>query len=178
MLAAVPGARLVLVGRGQEEGHLKALAAGLGLGDQVVFAGYVSEDAKVRWLQRAALLVQCSTKEGWGLTVTEAYACGAPVVATAVPGLADSVQDGVTGILVRKAAPAPLAAAIRKLLADPATRERMAHRAMAWSLHFDWNESAEAVLAAARRAVRPPRGASPTEAVLCPAPGAELGVAP
>lgn len=178
VLAAVPGARLVLVGRGQEEGHLKALAARLGLGDQVVFAGYVPEDAKVRWLQRAALLVQCSTKEGWGLTVTEAYACGAPVVATDVPGLADSVQDGVTGILVRKAAPASLAAAIRKLLADPVTRERMAHRAMAWSLNFDWDDSAEAVLAAARKAARPPRGAAATESVLHPAARAELGVAP
>lgn len=171
VLAAVPGARLVLVGRGQEEGRLKALAARLGLSGSVTFTGFVTEAEKVRWLQRAALLVQCSTKEGWGLTVTEAYACGTPVVATDVPGLSDSVQDGVTGVLVRKAAPTPLAAAIAKLLADPATRERMAHRAMAWSLNFDWDESAEAVLRAARKAVRSSPGTATTASTPVPDPG-------
>jgi glycosyltransferase involved in cell wall biosynthesis len=121
----------------------------------VTFAGFVSEADKVGWLQHAALLVQCSVREGWGLTVSEAGACGTPVVATDVPGLTDSVQDGVTGLLVRRARPGPLAAAITKLLADVETRQRMSRRALAWSANFDWNETASAVLRAIRRAVRP-----------------------
>jgi len=173
-----PRAQLVIIGRGQEEGRLRALAERLAIGSSVTFAGFVLEAEKVAWLQRAALLVQCSTKEGWGLTVAEAYACGTPVVATAVPGLTDSVQDGVTGVLVRAARPRPLAAAITKLLADAEGRRRMSRRALAWSAYFDWDESAEAVLRAARRAVRSPavpvRSAVPQRvgsAVLAPAPG-------
>ena len=154
VLSGMPRARLVIIGRGQEEARLRRLARQLGLTASVTFTGFVSDAAKVAWLQRAALLVQVSRKEGWGLTVTEAYACGTPVVAMDVPGLADSVQDGVTGLLVRHAQPEPLAAAISKLLADDEARWRMSHRALAWSANFDWDESASAVLRAAQRAVR------------------------
>lgn len=174
--AAVPEARLAIVGRGQESARLQVLAARLGLGECVEFTGYVPEAEKVRWLQRAALLVQCSSKEGWGLTVTEAYACGAPVVATDVPGLSDSVQDGVTGLLVRKAAPEPLAAAIVKLLTHADVRERMARRAVAWSLNFDWDEAATAVLRAARRAVGTAAAATPEASELVSR--ADLGALP
>lgn len=153
VLAALPSARLVIIGRGQEESRLRSLAARLQLGDHVAFAGFATEADKVRWLQCAALLVQCSRKEGWGLTVTEAYACGTPVVASDVPGLSDSVQDGVTGLLVRHVEPAPLAAAISKLLLDEEMRARMGRRALAWSTNFDWDESAAAVLRAAHGAV-------------------------
>ena len=178
VLAELPLARLLILGRGQDEARLRALAACLHVAESVHFAGYVSEVEKARWLQRAALLVQCSRREGWGLTVVEAYACGTPVVATDVPGLTDSVQDGVTGVLVRRARPAPLAAAITKLLADDEARRRMSRRALAWSAYFDWDESAEAVLRAARRAVQAPavpvQSAVPRlvgSAVLAPAPG-------
>jgi glycosyltransferase involved in cell wall biosynthesis len=153
VLAEVPSAQLAIVGRGQEESRLHALAARLGLLRSVTFAGFVTDAEKVAWLQRAALLVQVSRKEGWGLTVTEAYACGTPVVASDVPGLSDSVQDGVTGLLVRQARPAALAAAITKLLADEEARQHMSCRALAWSAYFDWEESASAVLRAAQRAV-------------------------
>jgi glycosyltransferase involved in cell wall biosynthesis len=159
-----PEVRLAVVGRGQEESRLRALAERLRITKSLTFTGFVPETEKVAWLQRAALLVQVSRKEGWGLTVTEAYACGTPVVAMDVPGLADSVQDGVTGLLVRQARPAPLAAAISKLLADDEGRERMSRRAFAWSANFDWDESASAVLRAAQRAVQGsrPRPVSPT----------------
>jgi glycosyltransferase involved in cell wall biosynthesis len=154
VLVEVPDARLAIVGRGQEEPRLRVLARRLGVSGSVGFPGFVSDAEKVAWLQRAALLVQVSRKEGWGLTVAEAYACGTPVVAMDVPGLSDSVQDGVTGLLVRQARPRPLAAAISKLLADDETRWRMSHRALAWSANFDWEESASAVLRAAQHAVR------------------------
>jgi len=154
VLAVVPQARLAIVGRGQEERRLRTLTDRLCIADSVTFTGFVSEPEKIAWLQRATLLVQVSRKEGWGLTVTEAYACGTPVVAADVPGLTDSVQDGVTGLLVRKPRPQPLAAAITKLLAAPEVRWRMSRRALAWSAHFDWDESATAVLRAAQCAVR------------------------
>ena len=173
--AGVPAARLVILGRGQDAARLRRLAADLQLTDRVFFGGFVNEAEKVTWLQRAALLVQCSTREGWNLVSSEGQACGTPVVATDVPGLCDSVQDGVTGLLVRKARPGPLAAAISKLLADEEARRRMSRRALAWSAYFDWDESADAVLRAARRAVRllavPVQSAVHATALLAAAPG-------
>ena len=130
----------------------------------MTFTGFVSDERKVELLQQAALMVQCSEKEGWGLTVTEAYACGTPVVARDVPGLSDSVQDGVTGLLVRHGKPEPLAAAISKLLLDEDRRLEMAESAQEWSRRFRWDISARAVLAAVRCAA----GRSPATESLKP----------
>jgi len=152
VLGEVPQARLIILGRGQDEARLRKLAKKLGLADRVEFAGFVSDEQKVKWLQTAALHVQCSSKEGWGLTVTEAYACGTPVVATDVPGLCDSVQDGVTGVLVRRPRPHQLASAISRLLADDAERARLGHNALAWSRNFRWEPFAGAIERAIRRA--------------------------
>ncbi len=155
----MPDAPLKILGRGQDRMRLEALARRLDLTEAVTFPGFVDDETKVAHLQQAAALVQCSKKEGWGLTVTEANACGTPVIATDVPGLADSVQDGVTGLLVRKAAPGPLAAAMLRLLTDPAYRVRLAHRAEAWSRGFSWDAAAshihEAALRAAHRQTTP-----------------------
>ena len=69
-------------------------------------------------MRRARVLVQPSRKEGWGLTVLEANACGTPVVATDVPGLRDAVRDGETGLLVASGDPAALARGILRVLDD------------------------------------------------------------
>jgi len=152
VLTEVPTARLAILGRGQDFARLCSLATRLNLTRHVHFAGFTSDAEKVRSLQAAAIHVQCSRKEGWGLTVTEAYACGTPVVATDVPGLADSVQDGVTGLLVRRATPAKLAAAITRLLTDDVERSRLGHNALAWSRNFRWEPAAAAIERAAFRA--------------------------
>jgi glycosyltransferase involved in cell wall biosynthesis len=151
VLAEVPAARLAILGRGQDEARLRRLVARLGLQASVSFEGFVTDAEKAAWLRSAALHVQCSTKEGWGLSVLEAGACGTPVVATDVPGLSDSVQDGVTGLLVRRARPQPLAAAISRLLCDDAERSRLGHNALAWSRNFRWEPFAAALESSVRR---------------------------
>ena len=62
-------------------------------------ARFVSENEKVEWLRRAAVTVNTSEKEGWGMTVIEGNACGAPSVSSNVHGLRDAVRDGETGLL-------------------------------------------------------------------------------
>ncbi len=132
-----PEARLVLVGAGSAESRLRAQATRLGNG--VTFAGFVSDEEKRDWMRRARVVVQPSFKEGWGLTVVEANACGTPVVATDVPGLRDSVRDNETGLLVPAGDPSALAVGIHRLLADDALRARLASAALQWGARFSWD---------------------------------------
>ncbi|NSC21593.1 glycosyltransferase family 4 protein, partial [Streptomyces albus subsp. chlorinus] len=92
----VTGGRLVVVGDGPERPALEAMA-----GPDVTFTGRISEGEKHRLLCRAWLLLHPSLVEGWGLVVTEAAARGTPALGFDIPGLRDSVEDGVTGVLAR-----------------------------------------------------------------------------
>src|SRR5690606_10178133 len=96
----VPRARLVIGGDGNHRPALEAMARELNIADAVDFRGFVSEDEKLRLYNEAAVFVNPSLKEGWGLTSIEANACGTPVVAADSPGLRDSVVDHRTGLLV------------------------------------------------------------------------------
>jgi len=140
--AVLPEARLVLAGDGPDQPRLEALARRLGVAGAVEFRGFVPHAEKVRLLWESHVLLNPSPKEGWGLTVLEANACGVPVVASRRPGLVDSVRDGETGRLVPYGDAAAFAAAALELLADPALRERYAEHARAWAQRFTWDEAA------------------------------------
>jgi glycosyltransferase involved in cell wall biosynthesis len=87
--------------------------------------GFVSEDDKLRLLRRTWANLFPSPKEGWGITIVEAAACGTPSLASDSPGLRDSVRDGVTGALVPHGDAAALADRMLELAADPALVERL-----------------------------------------------------
>jgi sugar transferase (PEP-CTERM/EpsH1 system associated) len=114
---AVPALRLTVVGDGSERAALQGLAESLGLGPSVAFLGERGDVAAL--LAAAAVFVSSSSSEGVSLTLLEAMAVGLPVVATAVGGNPEVVEDGVTGELVPPAAPEALAAAIVRACADP-----------------------------------------------------------
>lgn len=180
VVAEVKDVHLIIVGAGQQSQALQRLCKHLRMSHWVTFAGVVPDAVKVTLLQQAALAVQCSSKEGWGLTVFEAYACGTPVVASHVPGLSDSVQDGITGRLVHKPSPRVLACAITRLLRDEDERAEMGRRALAWSQSFTWERTASSVLRAVQAAARvrlpAPSSHSPQPASVSSV--AEVGVSP
>lgn len=140
--AEVPGARLIIAGDGPERQRLEAKSNALGLGDSVQFLGFVDPQEKVRLMQRAHLVVQTSMKEGWGMTVIEANACGTAVVASDVAGLRDSVRDGATGRLVPWNDPTALAENVIELLHAPGERRRLESAAVRWASQFDWQSCA------------------------------------
>ncbi len=141
-----PEARLLLVGDGDVRPALAELAAQLHLGAAVQFTGFVPEAEKVRLLNQMHIVVNPSAKEGWGLTVIEANACGVPVVASDVPGLRDSVVDGQTGFLYEYGNIEQLAEKIGLLLRDEHLRTRMAGEALTWGSSFSWDRSADAMI--------------------------------
>jgi glycosyltransferase involved in cell wall biosynthesis len=154
--AAHPTARLEIIGAGSALDRLRRQQGGAG---GVTFHGFASEGDKIAWLRRAAVVVQPSRKEGWGLTVVEANACGAPVVATDVPGLRDSVRHNETGLLVPVGDARALAFAIGRVVGDRPLRERLSRGALAWAARFSWDdvaaEIASVLSAAAGRAEIP-----------------------
>jgi glycosyltransferase involved in cell wall biosynthesis len=87
--------------------------------------GFVPPSALGPYYERAAVVVCPSRREGYGVVAREAMAYGRPVVASAVGGLPDAVEDGVTGLLVPPRDPAALRAALRRVLDDAALRERL-----------------------------------------------------
>jgi len=138
-----PDVRGVVIGDGTGLSAAKALTAQLGLEDGVEFCGYVGTDRKVELLRGAHLLVNTSEKEGWGLTVLEGNACGTITVASDVPGLRDSVRDGVTGVLVEHGNVEQLAAEMARLLEDHETLDVLGANAVAWADRFRWDAVAD-----------------------------------
>src|SRR5262249_35372418 len=141
--------------------------AALGLGDRVELRGFVDDDEKVRLLCTAHVLATASEKEGWGLTVLEAAACGTPAVASDAPGLRDAIRDGETGLLVRSGDVGALAAALRRVLEDAELRETLGRAAVAWAARFEWEavtDDIAQVIEAARGGVPLARGATAASA--------------
>ncbi|MEU6661147.1 glycosyltransferase family 4 protein [Streptomyces sp. NPDC046821] len=143
----VTGGRLVIVGDGPERASLEQLA-----GPGVEFKGHVSEDEKNRLLSEAWLLLHPSAVEGWGLVVTEAGARGTPAIGFDVPGLRDSVEDGVTGILAR--GESSFAAAWCSLALSGERRRLMGKAAEERAATFRWANTVRQFRAVAAEAVR------------------------
>lgn len=142
VLARRPDARLVVVGDGPYGNELRRAAARLGVSHAVAFCGFAPREGKVRAMQEAWALIQPSPKEGWGLTVVEAGACGTAVVATDAPGLRDSVRRDETGLLVPFGDDAALAEALLRVIDDAALRERLGASGERWAAGFTWSDCA------------------------------------
>lgn len=124
VLDTLPQARLLVVGDGPLRPRLEALAAELGLGDRVVFAGMRSDVDEI--LRIVDVIVLSSyTVECLPFAVLEAMGAGLPAVCTAVGGLPELVEDGVTGHLVPPRDPRGLAERLIEVLDDDARRAAM-----------------------------------------------------
>ncbi len=144
-----PEARLALVGNGPFKPVVDRLIKKLKLTDRVLlpakdilFLKRAAGDLKVKLMQEAWVFVHPSVKEGWGMVITEAAACGTPSIATAVTGQVDAIIDNQTGLLVSPNPTAEvLAAAMCRLIRDAPLRERLARHSVQWAAEFNWDKS-------------------------------------
>ncbi len=143
--------RLTVVGRGPEHTRLRALAARLD--DAVTFREGINDAELDELLCTTAVLALPSTREGWGLAVTEAAARGTPYIAYDIPAVREQHELLRGGILVT-ARPAELAAGLRVLLDDPAGAETAAARAARVAAGLSWRHAAEVVETALADVVR------------------------
>jgi len=120
----VPGARLVVVGDGDDRARLEALTRELELDGAVHFAGAVSERALAAWYAACAFFVMPSRDEGFGLVFLEAMRAGKACIGA--PGAAaEVIVDGVTGAIVASTEEQALVDALVRLFEDPARREQL-----------------------------------------------------
>ena len=148
--------QLLLVGDGPDRAALQRVAQRCG--GRVHFTGFVPHAQVPAVLSHVDLLVLPSLYEDLSSALIEAMAAGLPVVATRVGGTADLVHDGVNGLLVAPRDPAALAAAMGRVLADPAAAARLAAAAGRTAAAYAWPDLARKVLAVYRRVTGPGRG--------------------
>jgi glycosyltransferase involved in cell wall biosynthesis len=122
---AVPGVRVLILGEGIERQALEALICELGLGETVSLLGAWPPEDVPDFLEEIDVAALSSDYEGTPLAVLEFMAAGKPVVATAVGGVPDLVEDGVHGLLLPPRRPDVLAGALEALLVDPERRARL-----------------------------------------------------
>ncbi|MEK7754582.1 MAG: glycosyltransferase [Acidobacteriota bacterium] len=119
VLERVPNAILLVVGDGPDRPVLEAQAQAAGIAGHVRWLGMLPPDETFRLLGLMNVVAVPSLYEGFGLSAAEAMAAGRPVVASAVDGLVEVVEDGVTGYLVPPGDSGALASKIVELLVNP-----------------------------------------------------------
>ena len=135
----------------EEARRFQRLATSLGIADRVELRGAVPREAVPALLRSADVVACCPWYEPFGLVAVEAMACGVPVVASAVGGLAETVVDGISGLLVPPRQPGRIAEALRRLLDDEPGRRAMGAAGLRRARRFDWHRIAEQTLEVAER---------------------------
>jgi glycosyltransferase involved in cell wall biosynthesis len=139
-----PLLQAVLVGEGYERESLETHVHEVGADDWITFAGRVDSASLIDLYRRAWVLASASAHEGWGMTITEAGACGTPAVVTRIAGHADAVVHDRTGLLVDD--PLQLGPAIERVLTDNELRASLSAHALEHAGRFTWEATARGTL--------------------------------
>jgi D-inositol-3-phosphate glycosyltransferase len=147
---------LVIIGGDTEENHtdddnlemsrIKELAEKYNLSNLVTFLGKKSQDSLPYYYSAAEAVVVPSQYESFGMVALEAMACGTPVVASQIGGLAYLVQDGVTGFTVPVDEPDELARKLASILLDSALHQRLSSQAVKVAQDYAWEKIAQKLL--------------------------------
>jgi Glycosyltransferase len=139
-----PDMEAVIVGEGYRREQLEAQIHAANADSYIHLPGRITDEEVIDLYRRAWVLTSASAREGWGMTVTEAAACGTPAVVTRIAGHSDAVAEGKSGLLADS--PDELVSALDRVLADPALRARLADGAQRHAEQFTWAATARGTL--------------------------------
>lgn len=134
--------KLVIAGRGKDEGKLRALIGKLNTSKYIELIGYLSDDEKIKFVANAKIIILPSRYEGQGIVVLEAAACGKPVIVSDIPELRYAVDAGF-GISFRTGDSNDLTEKVNFLLNDESKRKEMGEKAREYAKNFTWDKIAE-----------------------------------
>ncbi len=123
-----------------EMSRVQALSRKFGLDELVLFLGKRAQDSLPYYYSAADVLIMPSHYESFGMVALEAMACGTPVVASQVGGLAFLVQDGVTGYVIPDGDPQVLSQRLTRLLTEEGLREQLGQQAAAYARQYAWEK--------------------------------------
>jgi D-inositol-3-phosphate glycosyltransferase len=129
-----------------EMSRLQDLCQQLGIGDLVVFLGKRSQDSLPYYYSAAEVVIMPSHYESFGMVALEAMACGVPVVASQVGGLAFLVQDGVTGFHFPDGDAEALCERLTALVLRPELRSKVGEQAAVYARDYSWEKIAPRIL--------------------------------
>ncbi len=132
-LPSLPEARLILIGKGEDERHLRSLASDLSVADRVHFAGSIDHDLLPIVLSASDAMVLPTRSEGLANAWVEALACGTRVITCDVGGAREIITSDVAGYLIERT-PEGVVDAVQSLMAKPADRQQVATMAE----RFNW----------------------------------------
>ena len=132
--------RAVIVGEGYCREALEAQISEARAESWIELPGRIHDDELIELYQRAWVITSAAAREGWGMTLTEAAACGTPAVATRIAGHQDAVADGSSGLLA--AGRDELVGALDRVLGDDARRAQLSRGALAHAGRFTWEATA------------------------------------
>ncbi|MEX2031261.1 MAG: glycosyltransferase family 4 protein, partial [Dehalococcoidia bacterium] len=139
-----PTLEVVIAGEGYERDHLEEKIYAANAESWIKLPGRVSDAEVVDLYRRAWAVASASAREGWGLTITEAAACGTTAVATRIIGHLDAVDDGTTGLLAKD--PADMVECLDRVVRDDVLRARLSSEAVERASWLTWERSALGVL--------------------------------
>jgi phosphatidyl-myo-inositol dimannoside synthase len=119
LLAQEPNLIYMVLGDGDDQPRLEAKAHTLGVGDKVIFAGFITESDKADYLRLADVFALPGRGEGFGIVYLEAMACGVPAVGSKVDGSREALRDGLLGELVDPTDPTSIKQGILRALTKP-----------------------------------------------------------
>ena len=129
-----------------EMARIQKMCDDLTVGKMVAFLGKRSQDTLPYYYSAAEVVVMPSHYESFGMVALEAMACGTPVIASQVGGLAYLVQDGVTGYHVPDGDDGILCEKLSALLGDPSLRQRLGRNAAEYAQNYAWDKIATQIV--------------------------------
>jgi len=147
-----PTIRLVMAGDGPYRKNVEKYAKEKSL--PIEFLGFIEKEDKINWLQKSSIHLQSSYKEGWGLTVIEANACGCPVVANNTAGLCDSCKDEENGLLYRYNDIDDAAQKIRNILNNESLSKTLVENGLKRASSFSWKKNCKEIADLLKKIIR------------------------
>ncbi len=152
-----PDLEAVIAGEGYDRPLLEQRLQAAGAVSWIRLPGRITDEELIDLYRRAWVLASTSVREGWGMTVTEAAACGTPAVVSDIAGHRDAIVDGKSGFLAAGAE--ELIDRLDSVLSDADLRAKLAAGALEQAARFTWDGTARAALElladeASRRQVR------------------------
>lgn len=149
-----PKTRILLVGKGKQEGQLRDKIKQMGLEKHMVFTGFIPDGQMPELYSSADVFVLPSLWETFGFVLAEAASCGVPLCASNAGGIPEVVEDGGNGLIFEKGNPKDIAAKLNTMLDDPDALTQMGRRSRELAVQkFDWEIIKEQTLAFYKEAI-------------------------